>query len=240
VRPTHRDVALAARYPLADGYHHQPVQVRYLTTLIACREFDSTNQQGCARGYARGRELRIRPTCQGCARSTRHNDGMAGTFGRTRDEYGDQFEQHLLEQYKIFIETEERLVDRRQQENRFFLSVSALIVTGLSVLLEQGISDRQASVGIILLAGAGLALCFAWHSILSSYRDLNTAKFVVIAELEAKLPARMFGAEWEAAQTRKYAPFTKVEKRVPFIFGLLHAVGVGVGVLGVLGLLHSH
>jgi hypothetical protein len=165
---------------------------------------------------------------------------MPSRFARTHHEYGDQFQQHLLEQYKVFIAAEERLVDRRQQENRFFLSISALIVTGLSVLLEQGISDQQASVGIVLLASAGLALCFAWHSILSSYSDLNTAKFVVITEFEAMLPARMFGAEWDAAQARKYAPFTMIEKRVPFVFGLLHTVGVGVGILGFLGILHSH
>jgi hypothetical protein len=164
---------------------------------------------------------------------------MADIVGQDQDAYGEDFGQHLLEQYKMFIEAEERLVDRRQQENRFFLSVSALIITGLSVVLQQGISDRQASAGIMLLAAAGLALCFAWHSIIGSYSDLNTAKFVVIAEFERRLPARMFGAEWEAAQARNYEPFTVIEKRVPFVFGALHTVGVVVGLLGLLGVLHS-
>jgi hypothetical protein len=164
---------------------------------------------------------------------------MADIIGRDRDTYGEDFGQHLLEQYKLFIEAEERLVDRRQQENRFFLSISALIVTGLSVILQQGISDQQASGGIMLLAGAGLALCFAWHSIIGSYSDLNSAKFVVIAEFEKRLPARMFGAEWDAAQAREYRPFTVIEKRVPFVFGALHAIGVLVGFLGLLGVLHS-
>lgn len=151
---------------------------------------------------------------------------MAKAFSRSRADYGDDFQAHVLEQYKIFVDTEERLIERRQQENRFFLSISALIVTALSVLLRQGISDRQASVGLILLAGAGLALCFAWHSIISSYRDLNTAKFAVINDFEAQLPARMFGSEWEAVRERDYKAFTAVEKRVPFIFGCLHGIGV--------------
>jgi hypothetical protein len=172
-------------------------------------------------------------------RGTREHVGMSSAFSRPKDEYGGTFEADLLAQYTLFVETEERLVDRRQQENRFFLSVSALIVTGLSVLLEQGISDKQASLGIILLAGAGLGLCFAWYSIIGSYSDLNSAKFEVIAELETRLPLRMFEAEWEAAQRRDYKPFTVIEKHVPFIFGLLHAIGVVVGVLGLLGVLHS-
>lgn len=95
-------------------------------------------------------------------------------------------------------------------------------------------------MGIALLAGAGLLLCFAWFSIIQSYQELNRAKFDVISRFEAQLPVRMFGAEWEAAQARNYKPFTMLEKRVPLIFGLLHAVGIGVGVLGLFGILHSH
>src|SRR5687768_13687091 len=142
-----------------------------------------------------------------------------GLLSRTRADYGSDFEPHLLEQYKLFVETEERLVSRRQEENRFFLSISALIVAVLGVLLRQGISDQEASVGVALLSGAGLGLAFAWYSIIDSYKDLNKSKFVVIDEFEAQLPARMFGEEWEAAQELNYEPFTVLEKRVPFIFG---------------------
>lgn len=162
-----------------------------------------------------------------------------GLLSRTRADYGAEFEPHLLEQYKLFVETEERLVSRRQEENRFFLSISALIVTVLGVLLKQGISDQEASVGIVLLSGAGLGLCFAWYSIIDSYKDLNRAKFVVIDQFEAQLPARMFGEEWEAAEELKYEPFTVLEKRVPFIFGALHVAGLVVGLLGVVGVLNS-
>jgi hypothetical protein len=142
--------------------------------------------------------------------------------------------EHFLEQYKIFVETEERLVSRRQEENRFFLSVNALILAVISFLLKQGVNDRAAWGGIVILAVAGLILCYAWMKTIQSYRTLNSAKFAVIDRFEAVLPARMFGAEWEAAEARGYQPFTVIEERVPVVFGLLHLIGGAVGLLGVL------
>jgi hypothetical protein len=161
------------------------------------------------------------------------------TFTRSLADYGGEYKAHILEQYKLFVETEERLVSRRQDENRFFLSINALIVTVLGVLVQQGITDREASLGIIFLAAAGTVLCWAWHSIIDSYKDLNTAKFVVIKAFEQQLPARMFGAEWDSAHAAGYQSFTTIEKRVPYVFGVLHLAGVLVGILGVAGIIHS-
>ena len=144
----------------------------------------------------------------------------------------------LIEQYKLFVEAEERLVSRRQEENRFFLSVNALLLTVISLLLRQGLDDRAAWAGIFLLAGAGLILCYAWFRIIDSYRILNEAKFAVIDEFEEQLPARMFGAEWQAAKSRNYRPFTQIEREVPFVFGFLHLVGALLGILGILSIIN--
>src|SRR5687767_15870563 len=103
---------------------------------------------------------------------------MAGdAFNRTRADYGESFDAHVLEQYRLFVETEERLVSRRQEENRFFLSVNALLLAVLSILLKDGLRDRPGWIGVALLGGAGVALCFAWWRIIGSYGKLNTAKF---------------------------------------------------------------
>jgi hypothetical protein len=36
----------------------------------------------------------------------------------------------------------------------------------------------------ILIPAAGLIVCFIWRSLVDSYKDLNTAKFAVIHEME--------------------------------------------------------
>lgn len=151
---------------------------------------------------------------------------------RTRADYGESFDAHVLEQYRLFVDTEERLVSRRQEENRFFLTVNALLVTVISLLIREDISDREAAAGMLLLAIAGMVLCYAWRAIIESYKTLNTAKFEVINALEAQLPARMFAAEWEAAERAEYQPFTEIERRVPIVFGSLFLAAAVVAVLG--------
>lgn len=154
------------------------------------------------------------------------------------DHQPDSASEQAMEQYKLFVETEERLVSRRQEENRFFLSVNALVLTVLSFLFKQGLNDRAAWVGVVLLGCAGLILCYSWFRIIDSYRVLNEAKFAVIDQFEKKLPARMFGEEWDQAKGRQYQPFTGIEREVPFVFGLLHLIGVILGVLGLLCVIH--
>lgn len=158
-------------------------------------------------------------------------------FTRRRADYGEDFDAHVLEQYRLFVETEERLVSRRQEENRFFLTVNALLVTVISVLIRQNISDREAAAGVLLLGLAGIVLCYAWRAIIESYKTLNASKFQIIERFEAQLPARMFGAEWEAAERAGYEPFTKIERRVPLVFGSLFVVASLAGLLGVFGVL---
>jgi hypothetical protein len=38
-----------------------------------------------------------------------------------------------------------------------------------------------------LMPDTGLIVCFIWHSLVDSYKDLNAAKFAVIHELENQL-----------------------------------------------------
>jgi len=68
----------------------------------------------------------------------------------------------------------------------------------------------------------GFPFAYAWYHILKSYRQLNTAKYKVVHELEAKLPAAPYDDEWEKTDRGKnpqlYVPLTVVESKVPLIF----------------------
>lgn len=52
-----------------------------------------------------------------------------------------------------------------------------------------------------LLAIAGIALSVLWEALITSYRNLNTAKFAVIHKIEKRLPISPYEAEWEASRT---------------------------------------
>ena len=140
----------------------------------------------------------------------------------------------LLTQYRLFVETSEALVERRQGVNTFFLSVNSLVLAAAGLLLRDGKLSDMESWALICLSLGGCTLCFVWHRLISSFRQLSKGKFDVIHAIERRLPARMFAAEWVALglgkDPKKYRPFTGTEKMTPVVFAVLHFLLIGAGI----------
>jgi hypothetical protein len=136
--------------------------------------------------------------------------------------------QQYLDLYKLAVEMADRVSARRATANAFFLTVN----TALLAFVSSGLDDM-----LWLVALAGIALSGTWWVLLKSYRDLNTAKFQIITEMESSLDAKIFDEEWKRLKENrpegwlgKYAEFGAVERFVPLIFGALY-VAVFVGAL---------
>ena len=130
-----------------------------------------------------------------------------------------------LEQYKLYVEMADRISSRRLTANSFFLTLNSAIVTlgGYAALRF----DTPLPPPIAIAASvAGSTLCIVWHRLLASYRDLNSAKFKVIHEIEKVLPLSPYDAEWQAVgrgkNRAKYLPLTHLEVTVPWVFLALH------------------
>ena len=134
----------------------------------------------------------------------------------------------LMEQYKLFVETSERLVARRQVVNTFFLSVNALALSALGLIAKEASQSPLIAIGIVAISAAAIVLCVAWKTLVGSYRQLNRGKFAVIDRLEERLPAALFRAEWAALGKGKnpevYKPFTATEEVVSKIFIAIYAL----------------
>ena len=134
----------------------------------------------------------------------------------------------LMEQYKLFVETSERLVARRQVVNTFFLSANALALSALGLIANEVSESPLIALGIIAIGGTAIVLCVAWKMLVRSYRQLNFGKFAVIDCLEDRLPAALFRAEWAAlakgGDPKVYKPFTATEEVIPLIFIVVHAL----------------
>lgn len=141
----------------------------------------------------------------------------------------------LLEEYKLFVDTSEKLVARRQTVNTFFLSVNALLLSAIGMTAKEVITMRIAFIGVIAISLAGILLCMAWRRLVHSYRQLNTGKFAVIHLLEQYLPAALFKAEWKALgegkDKEKYIPFTKTEATIPIVFIVLYGIAILLSLL---------
>ncbi len=133
---------------------------------------------------------------------------------------GRRTQQSLLDQYRLLVESSERVVARRQTANTFFLSINSALLLFAGVLLREG--DLTSVVGGAVGAGLsvlGFFICLAWWRIVTSFRQLNAAKFKIIHLLGEHLPAAVFAAEWGALGSGRdpslYRPFTGLETRIP-------------------------
>lgn len=140
-----------------------------------------------------------------------------------RDE--DKYREHLLEQYKVYLEGADRISARRQSANSFFVTVNTALIALVSYV---HLGSTSGNKFYWLIALAGIAISYMWYRLLRSYRDLNSAKFKVIHEIEKKLPLSPYDAEWEAVgrgeNSKLYLPFTRIEAGIPWVFLVLHIV----------------
>ena len=77
------------------------------------------------------------------------------------EEYGEKYQDHLLEQYKLFVEMADRVSQRRDQSNRFYVTFVSAIAGLLMVLARFGTSVNGIWPVVFLISGLlGMALSF--------------------------------------------------------------------------------
>lgn len=137
--------------------------------------------------------------------------------------YGERYCDHLFETYKLFVQSTESVSNRRQTANSFFLTLNSSIVALGSYLISCGTSASSLVIPIV-----GILIGYVWYRLIKSYRDLNSAKFKVIHEIEQRLPLAVFDAEWfylgRGDDSKKYLRFTLIERAIPTIFMVIHVV----------------
>jgi len=151
---------------------------------------------------------------------------------QNQETYGETFTAHLFEQYKLYVESAERISERRISANNFLLTVNASLITLYGLMV---VSHTVGRWGLFLIPCVGLLVCFSWHNILISYRNLNTIKFQVIHELEQAMPAALYCYEWQKAEAGKgtiYKPLSHLECWIPRIFMGFYFVLVIVSFFG--------
>lgn len=131
---------------------------------------------------------------------------------------------HLLEQYKLYVEMADRISQRRTSANSYFLSVNSAILAFVGYLT----STKDTFEYLWVLALAGMALTAFWYTGIISYKNLNTAKWAVVHEIEKRLPISPYDAEWDAVQrgnnSKLYKPISHIELGVPWVFAVLHLI----------------
>lgn len=141
----------------------------------------------------------------------------------------------LMEQYKMFVQTSEDLVNRKQSVNTFYVTLNSILLSGIvSVICAAGeILQLSSGNNIIYAISAflsviGIVICCSWITLLNSYSDLNASKMAIIGCIEERLALKLFDTEWALLTrrigNRKYKSFTVKEVAVAKIFLGLYSV----------------
>jgi hypothetical protein len=151
--------------------------------------------------------------------------------GVPEDDYGDNYHDHVLEMWKMYVGQADQVGDRREKLNAFFVTLHTGVLTVVGFLFE-----RQEFSAIALMAGfAGVPFAYLWYRMLRSSSDLNDAKIRIVHEVEKLLPFRLYAGEWDILGRGKdddiYRPFTDIELKVPWVLFAVHMLIVAGALL---------
>ena len=136
------------------------------------------------------------------------------------------YKEHYIEQYRLYVNSCERVSDRRQRTNEFFLGLNVALLTALGFIVSKFGETSATLVYFALIAG--IVVCYFWYRIINSYKGLNTGKFKIVHIIESKLPLSLYDAEWDILGRGKdkkvYWPFSHIEVKIPWVFIFLYVV----------------
>lgn len=138
----------------------------------------------------------------------------------------DSIEPASIKLYEIYLATAERVSDRRLSANSWMLSINTAIVAafGYAVVNLSPATDIAQKIMVAMLPIAGICACFMWHALLVSYRQLNSAKFKVLQEIEQSFEHKLFSLEEKYYQSAGRFALSTIERFVPLAFILVYAV----------------
>ncbi len=147
-------------------------------------------------------------------------------MSESKNKYGEKFNDHLLEQYKLYVEMADKISERRMQTNKFYISILSALLALLSILISKDSFNQTLTFAIVSLLG--ITLSILWYINIKSYRQLNSGKFKIIHEMEQNLPFPCYDREWqilgEGKEKNKYLQLTRVEKYIPLILSIPYVI----------------
>lgn len=147
-------------------------------------------------------------------------------FHTEEKEYGEKYKDHLIEQYKKYIDGVELLITRRQKTNDFFLTINTAMFT--LVGFASKLAESYFVFVAVTISILGAFISIMWYRLMRSYRDIGENKYRVLHKMEERLPASLYSFEWDllgkGEDKKKYVPIMHVEMKIPIVFTIFYAI----------------
>ena len=127
----------------------------------------------------------------------------------------------ILEQYRLYLQLLDKVSDRRQSANSFFLSINSGLCALMGYMLSKELPPELRPL-LWVIPFPGILISYFWSRLVRSYRNLNYAKFRVVEAMEERLPIAPYTAEAIAlrkeSKGHRYTPLTQLEVWIPRCF----------------------
>ncbi len=132
----------------------------------------------------------------------------------TEDNIPDEY---MLEQYKMFLESTEKHVDRRQQLTATYMAVVTALIPVIIFMLSS--ENPIMVISTVIISIIDILLSVSWLKMISAYGKVSSSKYEILQQIEKKLPLSILLAEWThlSAKEQNYVSFTKREQAFPSI-----------------------
>lgn len=149
--------------------------------------------------------------------------GSDSLLAVTETQYGDQYRADFMTLFLGYVESAHQISGRRHKANAFFSSINTVLLAASGLTLGSNTSGYNWQIAV-----AGGLLCLIWWRMIIAYRDLNSAKFQVINEIEKHLPIAAYNEEWRCFKEAKGRTLTSVESWVPLLFTVAYLFVFGL------------
>jgi len=119
------------------------------------------------------------------------------------------------EQYKMFVESAEKISEKRVNQNNIYLTFSLFIFSFISV-------STLPQKTLYIFCALGIIIAITWFFTIDNYRKRNKVKYAIINEYEKEN-----GLKWFAEEEKRISvlpDLTFLEKILPVIFIVIYII----------------
>ena len=102
----------------------------------------------------------------------------------------------MFEQYKMYKEEADKLIDRRQTVSNYYLLMNGALLTLIGVILDPNQKLPGVALVLFLSSAVGIVISRLWLDMVNYYKNLNTAKQRLINAMEEYLPLQLNATEY--------------------------------------------
>ncbi|MEO0835945.1 MAG: hypothetical protein AAFY16_08160 [Cyanobacteria bacterium J06642_3] len=83
-------------------------------------------------------------------------------YDYVNENYGEKFQEHILEQYKLYITMMDKVTERRVKTNSFYITILSSLLALLSLLVnkDSNLFSEDSNILILLFSVLGVLLCY--------------------------------------------------------------------------------